>query len=404
MKLVYILVCSFLILSFSGRSQTITITSQAVDAQTKEGLPFASVGIKGKPIGTVTNLQGSFDFHIPTEYRNEIFVISMLGYENWEAPVWTLLNNQAPIIDMNKSTTVLQEVVISDTLTGGDILLIAISRIDQNYPVKPYLMNGFYRDLKSVGGNYFSLLEAAIKIFDEDYAAPRNKFKLRERVSLVEVRRSLGYTSKFTDYFDEGNLLEDLLLHNNVKYRQFPEENVFFNYLKRGKDTYYNGQPVFQVYNDRDYDLSVYVDKNNYGIVRLEYENDNQEIMGKRKGLVSKFVKLKRIIDFKNYDGRYYLNYLTVDSYINWYDIKTDDLRFESILSQQLVINEIHTETDERIPTMNKMKGYGLQYQDLPYNQKFWMNYNVIKESPLDKKIIEDLERAGPLEVQFKNN
>jgi hypothetical protein len=43
-----------------------------------------------------------------------------------------------------------------------------------------------------------------------------------------------------------------------------------------------------------------------------------------------------------------------------------------------------------------------LQYQDLPYNKAFWDNYNVIKDTPLDKKILEDLEKGGPLQKQFE--
>jgi hypothetical protein len=58
---------------------------------------------------------------------------------------------------------------------------------------------------------------------------------------------------------------------------------------------------------------------------------------------------------------------------------------------------------DERIGTTEKMRSYGLQYQDLPYNKGFWDNYNVIKESPLDRQIIKDLEREMPLEKQFQN-
>ncbi|MCA4896637.1 MAG: hypothetical protein ING84_16680 [Cytophagales bacterium] len=33
-----------------------------IDKETREPLPFASVGIPGKPISTITNLQGEFDF------------------------------------------------------------------------------------------------------------------------------------------------------------------------------------------------------------------------------------------------------------------------------------------------------------------------------------------------------
>ncbi len=394
----------FLLVTFAGLAQRITISGKAVDKETKEPLPFASIGIKGKSIGTITNLQGDFDFHIPRELQNDLFSINMLGYKTYEAPVWTLLNVSPLIIEVEKSTLVLDEVLISDSLSGSDILQIALSRIEQNYPMTPYLMDGFYRDIKKVGGTYISLLEAAVKIYDEDYKEPRNKFKLRERVSLLEIRRSIGYESKFTTYFDQDNLLEDLLLHNSVRYRHFPAEQIFFNSLQRDKDSYYNGHEVFVVSHKEEYLLTVYVEKGTYAILRTEFESNQEEALTKKRGLESKFVKLRRVIEFKPFEGKYYLNYITVDSRVNWYDIKTKELKFETDLNQSLLINEVFANTDSRIASTEKMRNYGLQYQDLPYNKEFWDNYNVIKESPLDRKIIEDLEKLGPLEKQFKEN
>src|SRR5687768_3043227 len=137
------------------------------------------------------------------------------------------MTRETQVIKMEKSPIVLDEIVVSDTLTGQDILEIALSRIDQNYPMMPYLLDGFYRDVKKVGGTYISLLEAAVKIYDENYEEPRNKDKLRERVKLVEVRQSLGYESKFTTYFDQTNLLEDLLLQNNIRYHNIPKDDDF---------------------------------------------------------------------------------------------------------------------------------------------------------------------------------
>ncbi|GAB1444501.1 hypothetical protein MASR2M41_01060 [Flammeovirgaceae bacterium] len=383
-------------------AQTITISARVIDRETKEPLPFASVGLKNRPIGTITNLHGEFDFHIPIEFRNDVLVINMLGYQPYENPAWTITDKLN--IEMVKSTKFLDEVVVSDSLRGGEILSIALGRITQNYPMKPFLLDGFYRDIKEVGGTYVSLLEAAVKIFDEDYKAPRNKFKLRERVALQEVRRSLGYENKFTAYFDEGNLLEDILLHNNIRYRQFPEEEIFFKGMIRGKDSYYNGHPVYVISQKYNYRLTIFIDKNTYGIIHLEYENNEQETIRKRRGLVSKFVNLKRVIDFKSYNGVLFLNYITLDSKINWYDRKTEELKFETQLHQQLLINKVYPNTDEYIGTTEKMKNYGLQYQDLRYNKEFWDNYNVIKESPLDRKIINDLEKDMSLDKQFRKN
>ena len=398
------LITILILVSSLAEAQKLTVSAKVIDKETKESLIFATVGILGKPIGTITNMQGDFDFYIPSEYRNNNLVISIIGYNNYEAPVWTLLGTENQVIELGKSTTVLQEVMVTDSLMGGEILQIALSRIEQNYPMAPYMVDGFYRDIKKVGGVYISLLEAAVKIYDEDYSTPRNKFKLRERVALLEVRRSLGYSNKFTAYFDEDNLLEDLLLHNNVRYRQFPEEDIFFSSLKREKDSYYNGHEIYVVSHKEEYKLIIYIDKKTYGIVHLEYENNQQATIGKRRGLESKFANLKRVIDFKEYEHKMYLNFISVESKINWYDANTGELKFETELYQQLLVNDINPVPEERIGTTEKMRSYGLQYQDMPYNKKFWENYNVIKESPLDRKIITDLEREEPLEKQFEKN
>lgn len=398
-----ILIFVLCVISSAATAQRLIISAKVVDNETKEPLVFASVGIKDRPIGTITNLQGEFDFHVPAEFRNELLVISILGYKTFEAPAWTLAGKPDNVIELQKTTFVLEEVVVVDSLKGGDILRIALARVDQNFPQKPYLMDGFYRDLKKVGGTYVSLLEAATKIYDEDYKSPRNKSKLRERVALMEVRRSLGYGNKFTAYFDEGNLLEELLLHNNVKYRQFPEEDIFFESLKRETDSYYDGHPIFVVSHTQDYNLKLYIDKTNFGIIRMEYSIDQEEEVQKRKGLVGRLVETRKIIDFRKYQGKLFLNYISLDSKVNWYDLKTNALQFETELQQQLLINTVDNTAQERIGTTEKMKSYGLQYQDLPYNKEFWDNYNVIKDSPLDKKIIQDLEKHGPLEKQFEN-
>lgn len=398
---------SVLLLAIAGliNAQQITITGKIVDQGSKEPLPFASVFISGKPIGVISNSQGEFDFHIPADMRNDILAVSMIGYKTYEAPVWSVLNGTTGSIqiEMQTASVLLKEVVVTDSLKTGDILRLALMKIEQNYPMEPFMLSGFYRDLKKLGGTYISLLEAAVKIYDEDYHEPRNKYKLRERVALQEVRRSLGYSSKFTSFFDKDNLLEDLLLNNSVRYHQFPEEEDVFKNLVQEDDTYFNNREVYELSYDKDFQLHIFIDKETFGIIHLEYINDHLVELGKLRDLESKFAKIKRVIDFKFFEGRFYLNYLTVTSQVNWYDSESGKLKFEAELERQLLINQIDTKPKERISLGQKMKGYGLQYQDQSYNKKFWDNYNVIKQTPLDKKIVEDLEREKPLEKQFKD-
>ncbi len=399
MKPVVLWVCVFF--SVAAWAQQRIITGKVTDAADGEPLPFATISIKGKTIATISNLNGEFDFHIPAEYRNEILVISMMGYQNYEAPIWSI---DGPLMArVNAHTTVLEEIVVRDSLTGGDILRIALSRIEQNYPMQPFLLEGFYRDVKKVADTYISLLEAAVKIYDEDYAEPRNKYKLRERVRLIEVRKSLGYESRFTNFFDQDNLLEDLLLHNNIRYRQIEARESLFASMIREPDSYYNGHEIFVVAHTEQYLLRIFIDKNTYAIVHLAYQTgSSSEIIGKRGNLISKFAGLQKEIDFREVEGKMFLNYITMTSHVNWHDRKTDSLRFKTELFQQLLINKVHPKTNERIATTEKMRNYGLQYQDRPYNREFWENYNIIKDTPLDRKIVEDLERFAPLHRQFE--
>lgn len=388
----------------SPLAQTITISGKVTDRTGGESLPYASIGIKGKPINSITNLQGEFDFHLPNEYRNEILVISMLGYTNFEAPVWSLISHEPQLILMDRVSKMLDEVVVADSLTGADIFHIALSKINDNYPMRPFMLEGFYRDVKKVGGTYISLLEAAVEIFDENYKEPRNKFKLRERVKLIEVRQSLGYENRFTAYFDQDNLLEDLLLQNDIRYHYLSSASDFIQKIVREKNSYYDGHRIYVLSYKDIFSLKLFIDTDDYSIIHLEYESGpTDEVIETRKGMYSKFDGLKKVIDFKKYKNRMYLNFMRVTSKLNWYDASTHKLNFETELHQQLFINEVKPFTSKRIGSTEKMKNYGLQYQDRPYNKKFWDSYNVIKDTPLDKAVLVDLEKLAPLDKQFEN-
>mgnify|MGYP001802064787 FL=1 len=149
--------------------------------------------------------------------------------------------------------------------------------------------------------------------------------------------------------------------------------------------------------------IKLYVDAESYAIVRMEYKRTyNQEILRKKGDLVSKYISDIKTIDFKEYLGKMYLNLITLESQVNWYDEETNELKFETELQQELLINNIEVNPDDRIGRTEKMRRYGLQYQDQRYNREFWNNYNVIKDTPLDNEIVADLEELGTLEEQFE--
>jgi hypothetical protein len=390
-------------------AQTITLSGKVTNKDTGEALEFASISLKGKPIGMISNAQGEFDFHLLSEFKNEIVVVSMLGFRNFEASAGSLNEVGFIYIQLEPSTMLLPVVIVKDSLRGGDILKIALSRIDENFPNEPFILDVFYRDVRKIAGTYISLLEAAVQIYDEDYREPRNKDKLREQVKLLEIRQSLNYESKFTSFFDRDNLLKDLLLNNNIRYRLIPDQEEVFEVTKREKDSFYNGHSIFvvsfQVNYEGEYFVRLFINKEDFSIIRIENNATGfNKVIEKKRGLISRFIGTEKIIEFKNFGGKMYLNFIKMTSKINWYDAQTNDLKFESELFQQLLVNKVNPEPTERIASTESMKKYGLQYQNYKYDKKFWDSYNVIKRTPLDKQIIADLEKAGPLEKQFQDN
>jgi len=408
MKQLCLLLILFFIASQSkGQETTITISGKVTDAETGEALPYATVGLVGLPIGTITNSRGEFDFFISVEFAVETFQISMIGYKSFRAPV-TKIENQTAFL-LTKSSTVLNEVVVSDSLSAGDIFKIALRRITSNYPMKPAEMEGFYRDVKKVGGKYVSLLEAAITIYDKDYEAPRDYTKVRERVAIKEIRKSINYDFAYAKYFDQYNMLEDILLDNNIKYRSFNDELLFYQLLNRKIVNGSDNKQLYLLYiNQPGYDFKVFIDPTTYGILRLEFGwgNGTEPILTykKRRKLMNNVMRLDKLIEFELHNGKLYLKYIKTAYKNVWLNTADGKQEQTTELFQELLINNINDVDPSWIGSSQKMKHYGLQYQHDDYNKRFWDNYNVIKETPLDKKIVKDLEEHGTLEEQFKDN
>lgn len=64
-----------------------SIRGTLVDSKSREFIPFASVYIKGRSIGTTTNDEGRFLFHVPSGFDNDTLVISVIGYDHFMSAV-----------------------------------------------------------------------------------------------------------------------------------------------------------------------------------------------------------------------------------------------------------------------------------------------------------------------------
>ena len=84
-KLKLILSCiMFFAVGYIAYAQNIAVSGTVTDASTGEGVPFASIQVKGTMTGASTDADGNYTITVP---RNAVLVYSSIGYVNQEAEV-----------------------------------------------------------------------------------------------------------------------------------------------------------------------------------------------------------------------------------------------------------------------------------------------------------------------------
>ena len=71
----------------AASAQTPSLRGQAVDAATGQPLPYASVGIVHRPVGTVADGEGRFTLAVPSQYSADSLRISLVGYQPYTATI-----------------------------------------------------------------------------------------------------------------------------------------------------------------------------------------------------------------------------------------------------------------------------------------------------------------------------
>lgn len=96
------------------KTKEIILSGFVQDSKTKIKLPYANFGVLNKEIGTVSNKEGSFDFHLSESNANDTIRISMIGYKSKILFVDKLLNKKGNIeINLEEENSQLNEVVVT---------------------------------------------------------------------------------------------------------------------------------------------------------------------------------------------------------------------------------------------------------------------------------------------------
>lgn len=111
----------FILFGFYTNAQ-IVLKGKVSDQSTKEPVPFASVGIKGKTYGTVCDENGNFELKVGSFTDNDSLKVSAIGYMAKTISMKVAKNYSNEKIELKVSSVLLSEVKVKPQKTVTKVL------------------------------------------------------------------------------------------------------------------------------------------------------------------------------------------------------------------------------------------------------------------------------------------
>ncbi|RXQ91560.1 carboxypeptidase-like regulatory domain-containing protein [Ancylomarina salipaludis] len=379
------------------------ISGRILDKRNKKALAYASIGIRGKTIGTISNVDGEFLLNIQAEHFNDTLVISFIGLKNTEIPLAQLSTDDIRI-ELEEDYISLQEVIIRNTDPLA-LLKSVINNFSKNYPEHPSLLTAFYRESVSKNKNYMIYLESILDIYKSSYQS-------YNRIDMAKIFQSRKiYDSSRLDTVSlrlkggvEGCLQLDIV-KNKIDFLNL--ENLSFYYFQMDGISSFNNHPVYIIQFQPKPDLSellmqgtLYIDTRSLAIIRAEFsyplkrinETKNHFIAQKSSKTKVRPLKIEYDVSYKNINGKYYLNHtkgnlkFKVRHKRNFFS-KTFETCFE------MAITQVDTNNVERFKYKERLRpNTVLSKSRLPYDSEFWGSQNYIEP---EESIQHALERIN---------
>lgn len=118
------LLCAIVSLSMThAYAQTTTISGKVTEERSKESLVGVNIVVKGRVIGTITDLSGNFSLKVNQEPPLTL-VFSMIGFSSKE-------------VDITESNVSNLQVTLAETSILGQEVVVSASRVEENVLKSP---------------------------------------------------------------------------------------------------------------------------------------------------------------------------------------------------------------------------------------------------------------------------
>jgi hypothetical protein len=415
------------------------IRGRLLDAKTGEPVVFATIKVKGKAKGVISNQDGGF--RVPKKFKDlgDVLVISSMGYAKREMPILGLSSEDVNIIRLGPGVMVLDEAVVSakkkKELSARRIVKNAIKAIPKNFPFSAFSTIGYYRDYQWNENNYVNLNEAILEVFDMGFANNDNN---TSKIRIYDYQKNNDFprdtmAQRPYDYQNWNKVIENAYLRDyggneftilrihdalrNYNINSFSWVNQFDTDLLRnhkfskGDDSFLENEylytisfqyllPIKYKKSEKFYRAygKLYISKKNYSIYKMEYSlydyktftySDQYENEGEGNLL------LNLNVEYRPSKGKMYLSYISFKNRFKL--LKTPKFRIEKVtvdLGKKCFVVKFNA-------NLNKEKGRKLHHYSVRINGKrIHLKYIVLQENQVilypnlkdDDQLFEELQ------------
>jgi len=180
----FVLTLSKSIFSQSLTKDGIPVKGKIIQQENNQPLSYVSIGVLNKPLGTLTDTLGDFNFQISQENLADTLQISLVGYFSKKIVVKDFIESKENTIKLDVKITELAEVVVTNTKTNtesigrqgsGKFIQVSIhnkksavetigSEMGMRYKTKQ--RNATLKDFNfNISGNNFNFIKYRINIY-----------------------------------------------------------------------------------------------------------------------------------------------------------------------------------------------------------------------------------------------
>ncbi|MBN9384934.1 MAG: serine hydrolase [Chitinophagaceae bacterium] len=371
-----------------------------MDARSHEPVAYATISNPVDGINTMSNEEGDFIFKIPTDGKSDSIYISHIGYMTLALPI-KALDTTIRIIQLQEKVVQLSEVVVRH-LDPLDLIRKAFARMPDNYPSRPYLLNGFYRMTGFKEKKIVDLSEAVFDIYCPDNERKNKQFRLIKARGDIDM---VAFNGNEVPIGRKPERLLDFDMVSRIKETQILGEQGLNNH----EFTYngmidYEGAEAYEIGFDQKvgveqslYKGSIFIDTKslaflgfNYGLSPrgLKYremkEAEAAKKADKQSAFFSNLLSNTVIIKYRKYGNKYYLNHVYTTTHNHFYFLGKKPFDCNPlVLKTNLLITRIDTANAKSLQEGEKMKTTRLiesMIADNSYRKdNFWENYNLIE-------------------------